>query len=234
VVPVTVRRLARAVFAVSRAALVLALAAAACARGPAALRPAETSGFLDDYSRLRPGPAEGATWVYRNPDARVAAYDRILFEPVAVWRSGKRSLDAIPEEDLQRLAAEFQRAVRSRLAADYRLVDAAGPGILRVRLAITAARREDRALDVFTFAVPPEHPVPDTEQLDAAMHALVVAAAIEGELSDSVTGEVIATGVDLRGERRALRTWGDVRAALDRWAAWLAGRLREARSERSD
>jgi hypothetical protein len=217
----------------SRVAVAALVLVAACARPPGALRPADTSGFLDDYSRLRPGPPEGATWVYRNPDARVAAYDRILFEPVAVWRSGKRSLDAIPAEDLQRLAAEFQRAVGTRLAADYRLVDAPGPGVLRIRLAITAARQEDRALDVFTFDVPPEHRVPDTEALDVATHALVVAAAIEGELSDSVTGQVVATGVDLRGERRALRTWGDVRAALDRWAAWLAGRLREARSERS-
>lgn len=214
------------------AALVLALAAA-CARRPAAPAPADTSGFLDDYARLRPGPPDGATWAYRNPAARVRAYDRILFEPVAIWRSGKRSLDPIPEDDLQRLAAEFQRAVTVRLGADYRLVDAAGPGVLRVRLAVTAARREDRALDVFTFAVPPEHRVPDAEALHPATHALVVAAAIEGELSDAVTGEVVAAGVDLRGERRALRTWGDVRAALDRWAAWLAGRLREARGERA-
>lgn len=218
----------------SRLVLALALAVAvACAHRPATLRPADTSGFLDDYARLRPGPPDGASWVYRNPDARVAAYDRILFEPVAIWRSGKHSLDAIPETDLQRLAAEFQRAVRSRLAADFRLVDAPAPGVLRVRLAITAARQADRALDVFTFAVPPEEAVPDAQQLDPATQALVVAAAIEGELSDSVTGDIVATGVDLRGERRSLRTWGDVRAALDRWAAWLAGRLRQARSERA-
>jgi hypothetical protein len=216
-----------------RALAVLAFVlAVACARGPAALRPADTSGFLDDYSRLRPGPPEGATWAWRNPDARVADYDRILFEPVAIWRSGKRSLDAVPEDDLQRLAAEFQRAVGARLAADYRLVDAPGPGVLRIRLAITAARQADRVLDVFTFDVPPEHRVPDTAQLDAATHALVVAAAIEGELSDSVSGEVVAAGVDHRGERRSLTTWGDVRTALDRWAAWLASRLGEARAGR--
>lgn len=211
------------------AALALAVAAG-CARAPAALRPADTSGFLDDYSNLRPGPPEGATWVYRNPDASVSPYDRILFEPVAIWRSGKHSLDAVPEEDLERLAAEFEHAVRTRLGEGFRLVDTPGPGVLRVRLAITDARQEDRVLDVFTYAVPPEGRVPDARELDPATRALVVAAAIEGELSDSVTGRVVAAGVDLRGERRALTTWGDVRAALDRWATWLASRLRAART----
>jgi hypothetical protein len=213
----------------SRVVVALLVLAAGC--GPGRLRPGETSGFLDDYARLRRGPRGGATWAYRSPDARVAAYDRILFEPVAIWRSGKGSLTAVPEEDLQRLAAMFQFLVRRRLGTEYRLVNAPAPGVLRVRLAITAARQEDRTLDVFTFAVPPDHGIPDTERLDPATHALLVAAAIEGELSDSVSGEIVAAGVDLRGDREALQTWGDVGAALDRWAAWLAGRLRDARQE---
>src|SRR4029077_5170198 len=140
------------------------------------------------------------TLVYRNPAANWAAYDKVLFEPVTIWQSGKHSLDEVPEDDLQRLPAEFERAVQSRLGADYRLVDRPGPGVMRVRLGITAARQSDRVLDVFEYAVPPEVRPPDAQGLASAPRALVVAAAIEGELSDAVSGELLAAGVDRRGE----------------------------------
>ena len=203
------------------------LSFAACTRPP---RPADTSGFLDDYSKLRKGPPEGATLAYRNAGANWAGYDKILFEPVTIWRSGKRTLDEIPEDDLRRLASEFQSAVRSRLEPDYRFVDRAGQGVMRVRLGITAARQSEHALDVFEYVVPPDEQVPSTQELAPATRALVVAAAIEGELTDAMSGELLAAGVDRRGERNAIRTWGDVRAGLDRWAAWLAGRLRQRRT----
>ena len=32
-----------------------------------------------------------------------------------------------------------------------------------------------------------------------------------------MTGELLAEGVDRRGEREKIRTWGDVRSGLDRW-----------------
>jgi hypothetical protein len=222
VVPVTGRPWLR------RVAVTLVLVTGCAAN--TAPRPADMSGFLDDYSRLRKGPPDGVTLAYRNPSADWAAYDKILFEPVTIWRSGKHSLDDIPEADLQRLAAEFQRAVLLRLAPDYQLVKERGPGVMRVRLAITVARQSDRVLDVFTFDVPPDQPVPDTQELTPALRAFVMGASIEGELTDSVSGTVLAEGVDRRGDRRGLDTWGEVRAALDRWAAWLAGRLRRARA----
>lgn len=209
------------------AVLVLAAACTAGSRGP---RPADMSGFLDDYSRLRPGPAEGATFVYRDPEAKWAAYDRVLLDPVTVWRSGKNSLSDIPEADLQRLAAELEKAVRAHLGPDYRLVSEPGAGVLRVRLGITDARQSDRVLDVFTFEVPPTHAASDAQELLPATHAFVVAAAIEGELTDSATNRILAQAVDRRGERR-FATWGDVRVGVERWATWFAGRLRRGRSE---
>ena len=203
------------------------LSIAACARPP---RPTDMSGFLDDYSKLREGPPEGATLVYRNDRASWARYDKILFEPVTIWRSGTHALDDVPEDDLLRLADEFEIAVRSRLEPDYRFVDQPGQGVMRLRLGITAARQSDHDLDVFEYAVPPDEKVPSTQELAPTTRALVVAAAIEGELTDAVSGELLAAGVDRRGERNAIRTWGDVRAAFDRWAAWLAERLRQRRT----
>ena len=54
----------------------------------------------------RPGEVH---FVYRDPAARWDAYDQVLFEPVTLWRSGRKSLDPVPEGDLLRLAGDLQR-----------------------------------------------------------------------------------------------------------------------------
>jgi len=199
----------------------------AASRGP---DPRGMSGFLDDYSRLREGRPEQPSFVYRNPKVDWTAYNRILFEPVTIWRSGKGSLAGIAEEDLQRLAAEFHTAVHSRIAGIYHLVNEPAPGVMRIRLGITDARQSDPVLDVFTFDVPPAHAVPGEQKLNAGMQALAAAAAIEGEITDSVTGELLAAGVDRRRKTREITSWEELRAAVDRWASWLADRLERARS----
>ncbi|TMA80304.1 MAG: DUF3313 domain-containing protein [Deltaproteobacteria bacterium] len=68
------------------------------------------------------------------------------------------------------------------------------------------------------------------EEIRHSIRALVVAAVIEGEVTDAVSGELLAAGVDRRGEREKIRTWGDVRSGLDRWGTWLAGRLLQGRT----
>jgi hypothetical protein len=201
-----------------------------CVASSRAADPRTTSGFLDNYSRLRKGGSEQPTLVYRNPDAHWMRYDRVLFEPVTIWRSGKGSLGDIAEEDLQRLAAEFQAAVRARLGESYRLVDKPAAGVLRVRLGITDASRSDPVLDVFTFDVPPAHSIGGEQRLSAGLQALTAAAAIEGALTDSVTGELLAACVDRRRGMGTITTWQDVRAGRDRWASWLAERLERARA----
>jgi hypothetical protein len=212
-----------------RALFALALSSA-CAMPGRSPDPRSMSGFLDDYSRLREGRAEQPSLVYRNPRADWARYDRILFEPVTIWRSGKGSLDGIAEEDLQRVAAEFHATVRARLGESYQLVGAPGPGVIRIRLGITDARQADSVLDVFTFDVPPAHDVGGAQSLGAGLQALTAAAAIEGEIIDTVTGELLAACVDRRPRQREIASWQDLRAALDRWASWLAGRLEKART----
>src|SRR5436309_14099621 len=74
--------------------LFLAVVAGCSARrGPA---PREVSGFLDDYSLLRAGAPGEVALVYRNPKADWGSYDTVLLEPITLWRSGRKSLDAVP------------------------------------------------------------------------------------------------------------------------------------------
>src|SRR5262249_54730229 len=128
-------------------ALLLILACGCGARRPA--HPSQdTSGFLDDYSLLRAGAPGDVALVYRNPKADWARYDKVLLEPVTLWRSGRNSLAPVPEDDLLRLVSYLESALRQRLGAGFPLTDQPGPGVMRIRLGITEARASDPIVDV--------------------------------------------------------------------------------------
>jgi hypothetical protein len=217
--------------AVSRRSAVLALVllAGGCAsRRP--LAPAvETSGFLDDYSLLRPGDPGELSLVYRNPKAAWPSYDAVLIEPVAVWWSGRKALDAVPEQDLRRLASDFEGALRRRLGDDFRVVDVAGPGVMQIRLAVTNAKGTDPVLDIFTAKDGPDAELAPDGPLGAEMRRFLEGAVIEGEIRDAATGELLAQGLDRRRRPGSLEgvvdTWADVDRALGFWVDRVSARL---------
>lgn len=58
-------------------------------------RKVDTSGFLGDYSQLQPGKSGEALLVYRNPGADFSKYDKVLVDPVAVWRGSGSDLEDV-------------------------------------------------------------------------------------------------------------------------------------------
>jgi hypothetical protein len=213
--------------------LALAILGGSCAHPRPALQPAETSGFLDDYALLRPGGPNELQLVYRNPQADWRAYHKVLLEPVTLWRSGRKSLDPVPKDDLLRLVTDFQSAVRTRLGEDFDVVDQAGPGVMRIRLGITEAHASDPMLDVLTAArgTGRAHPAGDGA-LDPETRRFLEAAAIEGDIRDAQTNVLLAEGIDRRRPgARPFETWAEVDRAFAFWAERACTRL-EARTGR--
>ena len=172
--------------------LFLAVVAGCSARrGPA---PREVSGFLDDYSLLRAGAPGEVALVSRNPKADWATYDKVLLEPITLWRSGRKSLDAVPEQDLLRLVDGLESPVRRRLGEGFRLVEEPGPGVMRIRLGITEARASDPILDVLR-ARGGAATGPASGALHPETRRFIEAAAIEGEIRDGRSNELLAAGV---------------------------------------
>ena len=205
--------------------VILALLATACAARRAGVDPATTSGFLDDYSRLRRGAEGDLPFVYRNPDARWTSYRKVLLEPVTLWRSGRDSLAPIPQEELLRLVSDFEAAVARRLGRGFELVDTPSPGTLRMRLAITEARASDKVLDVLTaVAEPGRHDTP--EMLSPELRRFIESAEIEGELRDAETDVLLAQGLDRRRKNAPpIATWTDLDRALAFWVERACARL---------
>ena len=192
---------------------------------------AETSGFLDDYTLLRDGGPDDLWRVYRNPKADWHAYHAVLLEPVVLWRTGRKSLDPVPKEDLLRLVSDFQSAVRTALGEDFRVVEQPGPGVMRIRLGITDARATDPVLDVLSARRGTGRPHPAGDgPLDAETRRFLEAAVIEGDIRDAQTNVLLSEGIDRRRPGTpAPATWADVDRAFARWAERAGSRL-EART----
>jgi uncharacterized protein DUF3313 len=223
--------------------VVLLILASGCARrhplatpprAPVVTQPPDSSGFLDDYSLLQKGDATDLHLVYRNADADWRAYDKVLLEPVTLWRSGRKSLDPVPKEDLLRLVSDFQRAIRTRLGEDFAMVDKPGPGVMRIRVGITEAQASDPLLDVLTATrgTGRRHPA-GNGALHAETRRFLAAAAIEGEIRDAQTNVLLAEGIDRRKpDAPPLTTWAQVDRGFTFWAERTCARL-EARTGRS-
>jgi hypothetical protein len=209
-------------------ALALVFAAACAARRMH--EATDASGFLDDYSILRPGGRDEVALVYRDPEAAWTSYDKVMFEPVTLWRSGAKSLDPVPEGDLLRLIADLEGAVRRRLGDGFELVEQARPGVLRIRLAITDARASDPVLDVLRGRGAGDVTA-GSGPVDPETRRFIEGAQIEGEIRDAVSDRLLAAGVDWRPREGAfpIDTWAEVDRALDFWAERVCARL-EART----
>jgi hypothetical protein len=185
-------------------------------------RSVEPSGFLKDTSQLKVGDDDEALLVYFNPTADWSRYDKILLEPVTVWRNENFDPDDISKEDLQRLVDALYIAVKDQLAKDYQIVDRSGPGVLRMRVAITEAEDSWVVLDTITNVLPIGIGINLATKGITGTSAMVGEAAIEAEILDSLTNERLAALIDKRAGTKSyqdkFKEWGDVDKAFIFWA----------------
>lgn len=212
-------------------ASLLLLALAGCARRVPLPPQAEMSGFLENYALLEEGGPGDVRLVYRNPAVDWSRYHKVMLDPVTLWRSGRKSLAPVPEEDLLRLVSDFQDAVRARLGEKFQVVFRPAPGTMRIRLGITDARASDRVLDVLTAPQGTGRPHPaGAGALDAETRKFLDGAVIEGEIRDAETNELLAQGIDWRSpDAPPLQTWEQLDRGLAFWANRMLTRL-EART----
>jgi hypothetical protein len=187
-------------------------------------RSVETSGFLDDYTMLKEGSWSQPLLIYINPDANKLCkkYTKVLLEPVSIWVKSESSLEDVSEEDRQMLTDYLYDSLKEALAKDYEVVDRAGPGVLRVRSALTEAEGSWVVLDTVTSIVPMALGVSGLKLLTFGTASFVADASIELELEDSMSQMTLAAMVDRRaggkGWSRKFNKWGKVEKAFDYWA----------------
>lgn len=209
---------------------------AGCATEPTKrVEEVEPAGFLQDYSILREGGEGEASLVYWSPGANWAAYDKVQVDPVTIWLGEDSAADDVPKEDLQRLADLFHAKLVEKLSEDYELAAAAGPGVLRVRVALTDAEASNPFLDTISTYIPQAYVVSAVLTLPADTAAFVGEASFEAQLRDAASGELLGAAVGRQAGTKYVfagttSSWGDVERAIDVWTTQLRDNLRVRRA----
>jgi len=144
------------------------------------------SGFLDDYSQLRPSEKFEGAYFWESP--KLKDYHTFMVSPVVVHFAPSAQGIGIDPGKLKQLTDRATQELMKVIAKRNRLVHKPGPGVARVRAAITDIKT--------TTAVANIHP--GTKMAGVGLGG----AAFEGEVVDSVTGERLAAIYDSKAGSR--------------------------------
>lgn len=211
------------------AVLTFAVIAGCAASG---MKDVRQSGFLGDYSMLKPGADDQVAMVYIKPNVDVKAYNKIMFERVRVVLSAEAENKAVDPALLSEMTDYYQNALFNAVKNDYQIVDKPGPDVLRVRVAITELKPSNPMANTMSTIVPVGIVVAGATKAVSDENLGTGEAGTEFEVLDSTTGERLAAGVDRRqGGKGVFRgKWEDTKDAFDYWAQRFSKRLSEMRS----
>ncbi len=184
-------------------ASILALVLTACQT-----EPAKNSGFLRDYSMLKANPEIEGQMRYENPSIKLASYKSFMIDPIVVHFAPNAQGVAINPDDLKALTDHFRNTAIERLSKDFSVVDRAGAGVLRIRVAITDISKTIPALNIH----------PGTKLTGAGLGG----ASMEAEALDSVSNTRVLAAVETtEGERMAfapgLTQFGHAKQVMEIW-----------------
>jgi hypothetical protein len=189
-------------------------------------------GFLgESASLLEKGErGEEALLVYHKDGTDWASYDKVILDPVAIWSEKPSTLPADQLADYQELVDSFHRTLRDKLAKSYGIVDAPGPGALRIRTAIVNGAQANNTLKVAKTIAPYAGFADLLWTFVTGKPAFAGEVSLEYTIKDSESGELLAAGADRRVGGNQLgkstfTTWGDVKNILTYWSDLAVYRL---------
>lgn len=191
-------------------------------------------GFLPKVSLLRAGGQGEAALVYRSPNANFPSYTKIILDPVTIWTARDSALSRVPQNQRMSLANSFYSYLYNALKTRCEMVKTAGPGTMRLRIALTDATTPNAKVNtVATYApyVSTAYSV-TSFAFNKGIGYFAGTAAAEGYATDAKTGALLWQAVDRRGGTTALiantlDNWRDVENAFKAWSEKLASRFQE-------
>jgi len=182
-----------------------------CAAQQKKVDASQYSGFLHDYSRLEKMPDDGGLrWI---SDA-LQGYDKVLIDPVVLHPDPGTSRVVL----LNGIKVHLDNGLRAALKNKVSLVSDVGPGVVRLRPAITGVVSETEGLKAYEFI--PIALIFAGAKTATGTRAKTAQVFLEVELSDSetgnVVGQVVRKGLGKQAETDAL-TFKDVQPILDEW-----------------
>ena len=177
------------------------------------------SGFLGDYSQLRASSEFKGAMAYKNPNLTLADYDKFMIDPILVHFAPNAKGTAIDPAKVMMLTNHAHEKLTELLSVRYQVVTAPGPGVLRLRVALTDIKKTIPAMNI----------LPQTKISGVGIGG----ASMEAEAVDSQSGERVLAVVDTgKGSFMAFKAGldplGHAKQVIDRWAKRCVKRVDDA------
>ena len=165
------------------------------------------SGFISDYSNLKPHPTDKGFYVYNNPDKNLADYTKFYVQHVAVVYSDESIKRDVDPTKINELSEYLRNQVIKALEDKYTLTGFGQrqPGTLAIGIAITDLKPAEKNSG---------------------------GASMEFKLVDYSTGEIIMTGVvdQTTSDSPSQSQWTPTRTLFQSWAKRFRTHLDEMHS----
>ncbi len=219
--------------------VVLGLIGAASAFG-------QNNDFLSDYSLLEDSGGDFVTMKYLVPNAvqRTADYKGILVDQPEIFIAADSKYKGAKGDQLKALADIARLATIERIeAGGFNVADEPGPDVLYMRWAITDLylQKKKRGFLAYTpigFVV---HATKNAAVRDLWKKIDIAELSLEVELSDMVTGEILAAAVTSqqgirkqKGEKAQIVSWQELDALFETVGERLRCNLSNAKVPESD
>lgn len=204
--------------------------AAAPTSGKGAMLPGSdirASGFLGDYSQMKPSPDEKYVWRAVTPGVDWKQFDSVCVVPMEIWLSPEAEHPGIRPEVFTRVDQLFKGIVAKEFGSHgYKVADRPGPGVLVFRGALTGVTPIKQGFE-------PSDVLPIKAAVNLGKYALgdepyYIVLTGEIEMLDGATGKRVFAAV---GARRGFETttknselgWSELKDTF----AWVAERWRQ-------
>ncbi|HEX2531159.1 MAG TPA: DUF3313 domain-containing protein [Burkholderiaceae bacterium] len=206
---------------------------AAGAQGAAVLKP--VSGFLGDYSQLKPVPDREGVMLYIDRSADYRPFTKIMFDPVQVYVAPSPDQAQLAPDVAALFNTNAMASFRKELEPKYHVVTAPGPDVLRVRTAITGIQpvKPERGISDYI----PIKALVNVGREAAGIGRRVVEMTAEMEVLDPNGKRLVAATATRKGDKALPQgervTWSQLSSITDYWAKGFRQRLDELRRDPS-
>jgi hypothetical protein len=195
----------------------------------------EDTGFLRSPELLKPGKPGQAERVYFKPGVDWSSYDKVLLDPVTLWRGRESQMTGVTPAQAQHMADYFYQLIHAGLAKDFQMVTSPQPNTLRISVAIIKLKEADVAMETVSTVVPQARLISSLASAGSGKPpSFVGQASVQVKVVDAETNELLGEGSDARVGGQSLSSvsmdsWTDVENIMKFWVARTTYNLCKAR-----